>query len=456
MVDTDSNAGRMVVLVVVAALSMPAVAFAATYRVAPPPAGDDAADGSDAAPWATLQHAADSVAAGDEVVVADGSYAGFVLTASGTEAAPIVFRAEEDAAVIDAPPVPDGPGVWLQGDGFVTVEGFVVTGVPAAGIRVARAGGGQAQGVILRGNKVVDSGGDAGAACIEIVEADGATIEAGVLHGCGGAGVSLGPVDSTVVRNNVIYGTAGGGIVAEGGDRIPGPDGLVVVNNTVSLPESGGWALRLAANGGIGTDNVAFDNILLSADLAAGSVALEGDVGFASARNAVGDRMSTDGGATLVTLARFQAEGYELGSFVTEPDRLFVGAATDDYRIRAGCPAIDAGLAELNGHPAAEVDLRGTHRPVGASWDLGAYEFCAGWTCDGGDADAGADVGGDDGGGDADAGSGGDGGGCACRLAGGEDAGWMAVPLAIGFAVVMRRRRARSGKEPPMDTDGHR
>jgi hypothetical protein len=45
---------------------------ATTYHVAP--GGDDAGDGSSQAPFATIQHAADIVAAGDTVVVRDGTY----------------------------------------------------------------------------------------------------------------------------------------------------------------------------------------------------------------------------------------------------------------------------------------------------------------------------------------------------------------------------------------------
>ncbi|MEL7061347.1 MAG: hypothetical protein AAGN46_15090, partial [Acidobacteriota bacterium] len=69
----------------------------ATFHVAPPPDGSDAHPGTAAQPWATLQHAADSVAAGDTVLVASGDYVGMHLTTSGTPAQPIVFRAADGA-----------------------------------------------------------------------------------------------------------------------------------------------------------------------------------------------------------------------------------------------------------------------------------------------------------------------------------------------------------------------
>src|SRR5687768_4137248 len=67
------------------------------------PAGSDAAAGSTAAPWRTLQKAANSVVAGDSVIVRPGNYAGFNLARSGSgESARITFSAQS-GAVIDTP-----------------------------------------------------------------------------------------------------------------------------------------------------------------------------------------------------------------------------------------------------------------------------------------------------------------------------------------------------------------
>src|SRR5688572_18958496 len=64
-------------------------AVPATFFVAP--SGSDAAPGSNAAPWLTLQHAANQVRAGDSVIVRAGDYVGFDLRTDGTAAAPITF-----------------------------------------------------------------------------------------------------------------------------------------------------------------------------------------------------------------------------------------------------------------------------------------------------------------------------------------------------------------------------
>ena len=58
--------------------------------------GDDADDGSESAPWATLGHALRSgvpAAGGHEVVVRDGTYEGTTTVTRGFDA-PVVVRAE--------------------------------------------------------------------------------------------------------------------------------------------------------------------------------------------------------------------------------------------------------------------------------------------------------------------------------------------------------------------------
>ena len=68
---------------------------AETYFVAPPPSGDDANPGTESLPWATLQKAADTVQAGDTVLVRAGQFAGAHLTTSGSPGSPIVLRSRD-------------------------------------------------------------------------------------------------------------------------------------------------------------------------------------------------------------------------------------------------------------------------------------------------------------------------------------------------------------------------
>src|SRR5262249_31896495 len=73
------------VVAMAGALLAPALAAAAPLRTFyADPAGNDAAAGSTTSPWRTLQKAANTVRAGDLVVVRAGHYAGLYLTTSGT------------------------------------------------------------------------------------------------------------------------------------------------------------------------------------------------------------------------------------------------------------------------------------------------------------------------------------------------------------------------------------
>src|SRR5687767_8818719 len=87
--------------------------------------GNDANVGTDEAPWLTLQKAANTVSAGDTVIVEPGNYRGFNLTRSGTTAAPITFSAREGVLINQRNSrTPDG--INLEGANYVIIEGFTV------------------------------------------------------------------------------------------------------------------------------------------------------------------------------------------------------------------------------------------------------------------------------------------------------------------------------------------
>lgn len=114
-----------------------------TYYVATPAdGGDDGNDGSQQHPWATLQFAADTVVAGDTVIVLPGDYAGFMLQHSGAPGSPITFSAQAGVTIVsDNENTPDGINIenWDGPPGIhdVVVEGFSVDGATRTGIRIA-------------------------------------------------------------------------------------------------------------------------------------------------------------------------------------------------------------------------------------------------------------------------------------------------------------------------------
>ena len=129
--------------------------------------GDDAGPGTRDEPWATLQHAADSVRPGATVYVRDGVYEQRVeIRASGTPGRPITFAAAPGERVVldgSSLEVPAGQSAVIAIDSqrFVTIRGFEITGyrsdvsghVPI-GILVT----GAADHIRLAGNVVRDMG----------------------------------------------------------------------------------------------------------------------------------------------------------------------------------------------------------------------------------------------------------------------------------------------------------
>ena len=129
--------------------------------------GDDAGPGTRDEPWATLQHAADSVGSGATVYVREGVYEQQVeIRASGLPGRPITFAAAPGERVVldgSSLEVPAGQNAMIAIDSqrFVTIRGFEITGygsdasghVPI-GILVT----GAADHIRLTGNVVRDMG----------------------------------------------------------------------------------------------------------------------------------------------------------------------------------------------------------------------------------------------------------------------------------------------------------
>lgn len=105
----------LVVLLAVALLC--GSASAAIYYVAT--WGSDSNSGSSSAPWATLQHAVDTIAAGDTIYVKAGTYVGCRIELSGTSSAVKTLSAEPGAAVIV-----NSPGPLQRHNSIIEVESF--------------------------------------------------------------------------------------------------------------------------------------------------------------------------------------------------------------------------------------------------------------------------------------------------------------------------------------------
>jgi parallel beta-helix repeat protein len=374
--------------------------------------------------YSTIQAAVNAARPGDIVLVHDGNYRGFTVYTSGTASNPIVIRAKGSAGAITRPNG-NGEGITLNNAHYVTIEGFTVKDMPRAGIASHRASAAwPMRGVIIRNNIVQNSGfmniymSQTAESLIEGNIASGSAtshgiylsnggsdntilrgnrcfgnakngihfngdssmggdglhrgliIENNVIYGNTANGLDMDGVQDSLIRNNLIYGNGRNALRAFRIDAAAGPKNLRIVNNTLLVTNGSGWALKLSEDLG---GHVIFNNILLNDNDSTGSISVP-NMNFVSNHNALVGRLSFDGETSMVNLSTWQAAGFDTNSFMAAPVDLFVNTATDNYRLKAGALAIDAGLASLDGIAAPATDILGNARPRGSAHDLGAYE----------------------------------------------------------------------------------
>ncbi len=107
-------------------LSPTPVNAANTYYVSP--TGDDSKTGSSTAPWKTIQKAANTMVAGDTVIVLPGTYSERVtVTKSGSSGAPITFRAQYPVVTnqINQSNQSTSKGFKITAN-YITVQGFEI------------------------------------------------------------------------------------------------------------------------------------------------------------------------------------------------------------------------------------------------------------------------------------------------------------------------------------------
>lgn len=492
----------MIARVTFAFVCLASAAHAATWHVAT--TGNDTQAGSSAAPWRTIQRAANAVAPGDTVIIHAGTYVGFTVSTVATQSAPIKFVAD-GVVTINGAATANRDAVVVYRGAWITIEGLTVTGATRAGIAAL-----ECHHVTVRKNRVDQNGrwGVFSSFCDDLVvennevsrsasehgvyasnSADrpvvrdniiwgngmcgvhmngdinfggdgvisGAIVERNIIRNngaLGGSGINGDGVQGAVIRNNVLDGNHASGISLYRIDGGAPSTGNVVVNNTIRMASDARWAVNIQDGS---TGNTLRNNILLHPNTSRGAIHACNTClpGLVSNYNAVVGRFMVDG--TMLDLAGWRTRtGGDAASFAASDGQLFTNATAGVLTLRAGSLAIDQGTAT----GAPERDVVGTLRPQGAAIDIGAYEYCE-TTCSGGGTGPDGSDGGD--GGDGEGGDGGptgedepgDSGGSndngpstvepvvgGCSTSGG--AGWLVALVALAWCGLRRTRAVRA------------
>ena len=329
------------------------------------PGGSNSADGSAQHPWATIQHAADAVAAGDTVHVAAGQYnitSSITTNTSGTANAPIKF-------ISDTPWGSKiyGTGVnnylWFNNGDYNIVQGFEITGDSNAMGGIYN----YASYCLYQGNYVhdilannpggnggsgLDSGGYTSSYNSYVGNVIGNIGVKGQAHTVQGIymanpyGVVVNNIvynvqsydiclwhaaTNVTIANNLIWGSGDGGILV--GANSTTADYSIVTNNiSINNPGSG-----IREYGQVGTHNTYSNNVTYG--------------------NSSGDYTMLVGVPQNKITANAQFVNYKADG-------------SGDYHLSAGSPCIDSGTSQ--GAPTTDYD--GVPRPQGTGFDVGPYE----------------------------------------------------------------------------------
>lgn len=223
------------------------VLTAATYYVATN--GNNSNSGSLTNPWLSIQYAADTVSAGDTVIIEDGSYNPFHVTQNGNATNQITIKARNKLLVtINGNEIYGGrnAGIHITSD-YITIDGIniISTGSPASlsgerGIRLSGDPSTYRKGNIIRNNKV--SG--AGWVGITTSYADDVIIEYNdISNSVNQHGIYVAnSADRPVVRGNIIRGNNQAGLHMNGDGDSPG-DGVIsnaLIENNIIYGNSAG------------------------------------------------------------------------------------------------------------------------------------------------------------------------------------------------------------------------
>ncbi len=373
----------------------------------------------------TIQKGADLAVAGDTVLVADGTYAGFDFRdVDGTALNPVVFMAiGENAVIVQSGPIRND-GINIENADYVVVDGFTVNGMPGNGngVRVVTSDfcvvrnchcdsnaergifTGFTDDILIEHNVCTNSvdehgiyvsnssdrpivrynvcygnnnigihmNGDLSAGGDGIIS--DAQVYGNILYENGlAAGINMDGVLNPLIYNNLIYNNHNAqGIALFQQDGAISTRGAKIFNNTIIVPSDGRWGILVRDSSNVGTE--IYNNIILNFHAWRGCIAVEDTAQFSSDYNILHDKMSATGDGSTIPLAQWQALGLDVHSqWADAISDIFEDPTNDDYHLAENSQAIDAGTAAVAAF--VPTDLDGTPRPLGTAFDIGSYEY---------------------------------------------------------------------------------
>ncbi|MCC6690356.1 MAG: right-handed parallel beta-helix repeat-containing protein [Bacteroidia bacterium] len=373
----------------------------------------------------TIQKATDMVVAGDSILVADGNYTGFnhMNKANGTSSDPIVYMATGKNVWITTPKY-NNNGINIENNNYVEVIGFNIKKMLKEGIRAVTA-----DHITIRNNYCdscyrgiftgftdyltvennvcrrshgehgiyVSNNSDNAVVRYNVCSyntrsgiqfnpdissgAPGISVNSTITHNIifenkTGAGLNLQGLDGAIVANNLIYNNRNSsGITLFHGDAAAGCKNVKVYNNTIIVPADGRWALHVIDDA---SNITIYNNILINLHSWKGAIALEKETytqtGIVSNYNVVSDKFCDVDDGCSKNLATWEGYGYDQNSILAPAlTALFADANNNDYHLKSGAVAVNAGTAIVSTDVTNDRDMK--PRPIGGTYDIGCYEY---------------------------------------------------------------------------------
>jgi len=381
---------------------------AATWYVAT--TGNDGSAGTQTAPFATIQKGVNSAKAGDTVLVSNGTYgpngqytcgdicsqngysAPVTFSNSGTSSAPITIAAQNKwGAVLDCQ-LPSGysgngtDGVKacdtyfnFQGSAsYITISGFDIQREYWVGAMVNATN----SHIIFSQNHFHNIGN-------RIYTVPSGTSSFGIVGVFAGSGSSYITWDRNEF-NNIGRVPHSGSIISDDYTHDHGLyiyNGPYTITNNIFYSQPAGWNVQtspgshdinITNNTLIGGANPQHDGCMILWGQNT-NVTIQNNIFYNGTNYAIDNYQTTQSGSLFdhnIVYGSPSGIVSSIGGSITETNNklntnpVFVNATSLDYHVQAGSPAIDSGASV-----SVATDFNGGPRPLGAAFDIGAYEY---------------------------------------------------------------------------------